>query len=796
MDLRQQLEQALGNGYGIEREMGGGGMSAVFLATDRRLSRKVVIKVLPEHLSGGVALERFGQEILVSAGLQHPHIIPVLSAGDAGGRPFFIMPFVEGESLRQRLERGPLAIRETVAILEDVARALAYAHERGIVHRDLKPDNILISTGGAATLTDFGVAKALGAARAAGPAGTSAALTQDGTALGTPAYMAPEQAAGEPEIDRRADIYALGITAYEMLEGHAPFRNRPPGALIAAQIAETPPPLSRPDVPAPLARLVADCLAKDPAQRPQSAADVLTRLEDPTLWSGETVAMLRARRRRRRGVGAGAAAVVAVVVLAGAVGAYRWNARRTAARDRSIVVLPLVNVSQDTADAYFAAGMTDELTSAIDQVPHLRVASRTAANAFRGKDVTPQEIGRTLDVATLLEGTIRRAGDSIRLDARLVSTRSGLTLWSGVYPARLRDVFAVQDSLTAAIVGALRQQFGGAAAAPASPGQRTQDVGALDLYMRGRYALARRGEASLRQAIDFFAAAIQRDPAYAAAYAGLADAYGLLPLYGTTPADSVVPLGLSAVDRAIAIDSTLGPAYASRANLLMSVWRWQDAERDFRHAIALDPDYPTAHQWYGELLTIVGRVGEGVRELAEARRLDPLSPVIGASYAYSLGTVGDYTRAIDEGRRAVSLDPALAVTHFLLGDVYVDAGRVAEGVEELETANRLQPGLPVVEGLLGYAYATSGRREPARALLEGLTARSDADRAALAIARIYLGLGGLDSALVWLERGADHHDPAFSSETLAARGFDPLRADPRFYAVVRKLHLDPKALGA
>jgi tetratricopeptide (TPR) repeat protein len=257
----------------------------------------------------------------------------------------------------------------------------------------------------------------------------------------------------------------------------------------------------------------------------------------------------------------------------------------------------------------------------------------------------------------------------------------------------------------------------------------------------------------------------------------------------------VVPLGLRAVDRAIAIDSTLGPAYASRANLLVSMWRWEDAERDFRRATALDPDYPTAHQWYGELLTIVGRVGEGVRELGQARRLDPLSPVIAASYASSLATVGDYTRAIDEGRRAVQLDPALAVTHFLLGGVYVSAGRVAEGVEELETANRLQPDLPVVEGLLGYAYAAAGQRDRARMLLDRLQARRDADRAALAIARIHLGLGDLNGALVWLERGARHRDPAFSSETLAASMFDPLRQDPRFAAVVRTLHLDPKALG-
>jgi TolB-like protein/Flp pilus assembly protein TadD len=775
--------------------MDAGGMSRLFLATDRRLNRPVVVKVLPDHLTNEGARERFEQEILVSAGLQHPHIVPVLSAGEAAGRPYFIMPLVEGESLRQRLERGPLSLRETVTILQDVARALAYAHERGIVHRDLKPDNILLSPEGSATLTDFGVAKARGATQQARSRDGPNPATLSGMALGTPAYMAPEQAAGGSEIDRRADIYTLGITAYEMLEGHPPFHDRPAAALIAAQITEPAPALTRKDVPRPLAALVAECLAKDPADRPQSAADVLARFEDPGLWSGEFSAQSPSWARRHRFDIVALGAVLGLAGLLGAgVGVARWNARRIAANRRSIVVLPLVDVSHDTAGAYFAAGMTDQLTGALDQVPDLRVASPTAASVFRGRDVTPQQIGRALDVATLLEGTIERSGDSIRLDVSLVSARSGLDLWSGMYPARLRDVFAVQDSLTAAIVGALRQHFGGAGAAPASAGQRTQDVAALDDYLRGRYALSRRGQASLHQAIDFFNSAVQRDAGYAAAYTGLADAYGLLSLYSAAPADSVIRLGLQAADRAIAIDSTVGPAYASRANLETAMRRWDEAERDFRKAVALDPDYAVAHQWYGELLAVEGRVGEAVRELREARRLDPISPLIAASYGVVLGTVGDYAQAIQEGRRAVGLDPALSVTHLLLGRVHVDAGHLTRALDQLEIANRLQPGIPATEGALGYAYGASWHPVQARKLLADLLMRADPDRVGLAVARVYLGLGNLDSALVWLRRGAEHGDPGFSSQSLASPMFDPVRGDRRFAAVLRTLHLDPKKL--
>jgi serine/threonine-protein kinase len=402
MDLRDALQQKLGTAYAIERELGGGGMSRVFLAQEQALGRPVVVKLLPTDFAAELSIERFKREIALAASLQHPHIVAVLSAGDLDGMPYFVMPYVEGKSLRQRPIQGPLPVGEVVPILRDVARALAFAHDRGVVHRDVKPDNVLLAHG-SAVLTDFGVAKALSDSQLEpAPAGSGAALTRVGTSLGTPDYMAPEQASGG-EVDQRADLYAFGVMAYEILTG----RSLP--QLIAAHIAEAPPalPERRANVPASLAHLVMRCLEKDPAHRPQSAAEIVAALERPSVTSGPVATGATGR----RGAGprwAGIAAAVVVVGLA-VLGAAMIGGRGptpAAASDRSIAVLPFATVGADTANLYFAAGMTEQLTGALADVPGLRVASRTAGLAQGDPAKGPQELGRELGVTTLLEACL------------------------------------------------------------------------------------------------------------------------------------------------------------------------------------------------------------------------------------------------------------------------------------------------------------------------------------------------------------------------------------------------------
>jgi serine/threonine-protein kinase len=799
MELRDALQQTLGDAYTVEHELRAGGMARVFVAHDTALERKVVVKVLSPNLAARVSASRFRREIMFAAGLQHPHIVPVLSAGETDGLPYFIMPFVEGESLRSLVDSsGALPVRKAVTILKDVARALAYAHERGIVHRDVKPDNILLS-GSSAVLADFGVAKAVQSAQETTGTDPDITVTSIGATVGTPAYMAPEQVAADENIDHRADIYAFGVVAYEMLAGAPPFDHRTPQKLMAAHLTEEPPSLTKSGstLPDPLAQLVGACLEKDPDRRPHSAEQLIGVLEDPSVVSGTYESGLRpivqqARRSRRLAPAIGAVAVAAAAVMFFTRGPAP-DAGGDAPPAGSIAVLPLVNVRGDTADAYFADGMTDEITGALNAVTGLRVASRTAAFAFKNRTATTQEIGQTLNVATILEGTIRREGSRLRLNAQLVDTQDGLALWSQTYEREMRDVFAVQDDIAQAIVSALQSHFGSELATTSTTRRGTEDLEAYDLYLRGRFLFEKRGDTSLRQALVHFHDAVARDPEYAEAYTGIADAFAVLPLYGTAPPDSVLPLALAAANRAIELDSTLAEAYASRGSLLGSSWQWEDAQRDFRRAIALDPDYATAHQWYGENLLVNGRVDEAVSSLQRAVQLDPVSPIMTGSYALALGVAGDMDAAVDRARQAVELDP-MPVTRFMLGAVYLYGGRHAEAIETLEAAYAVDASNPTLNGLLGYAFAQAGRTDEARGLLVALESSAGATGGAAAIARIYLGLGSFDEAFEWFGRAADVGDPFFGSESLASTMYDPMRSDPRFAELVRRVGLDVDAL--
>ena len=650
-ELADRLQRAFGDKYVIERELAAGGMSRVFLAEDKQLGRTVVIKVLPPELIADISTERFAREIRLSARLQHPQIVPLLSAGEADGLTYYIMPYVEGEGLRERITReGKLSIRDVVSILRDVAKALAFAHSKNVVHRDIKPENILIS-GDSAVVADFGIAKAIGAARTQSGSDASATLTSVGMTVGTPSYMAPEQAAGDPNTDYRADIYSFGCIAYEMLAGAAPFVRPSVHRVIAAHIGEAPVPISelRPDCPQPLASLIMRCLEKDPARRPQSASELITELDQVNITRSGDIAILFRDRR----IPLAAAAVVVVLALA-AFGLARM--KEGPRKSPAIAVLPFKNLGGDTAASYFGEGLAEDLALTLRKLPGVQVASQTSAQAVQSKGMTVHQIGQALGVGSVLEGSVRRDAGHIHLNATLSDAADGRVIWSDAFDRDARQIFEVQNELAQSIANALSLRLIDAARPSSLRG--TSDVAAYDLYLRGRHEMSQgyHDRRAVPAAVSYFEEAIARDSEYARAYSGYADALSLLPFFNATAFDSVIPLMIPAARRAISLDPNLGEAHASlgRAHGYRNLR--DSAEREYKIAIALDPDYASAEQWLGSLLCSEGRIRECLPHSRRAAELDPFNTSFAQYYANSLVLMGDTVQADSAIQRAIRLD--------------------------------------------------------------------------------------------------------------------------------------------
>jgi eukaryotic-like serine/threonine-protein kinase len=629
-DVRAQLEAALGTSYSFERELGGGGMSRVFVARDESLGRDVVVKVLSPELAASLSAERFTREIKLAAALQEPHIVPLLAAGTtADGLPYYTMPFVRGASLRARLKAGPVPLSEGVGILRNIAQALAYANTHGIVHRDVKPDNVLLSSG-TAVVTDFGIAKAVKASAMHAPGGT---LTSAGTSIGTPAYMAPEQAVGDGNADHRADLYAWGVVAYEVLSGAHPFADcTTPLAMVAAHISDTPVSLGqvKPGIPREITDLVMQCLAKDPSERPKDADEVLARLGDVSTSGSTTVGVKRLR-----------FAVAGVFLLTAAAGTFWARQRGHAGADapsslRSIAVLPLADLSADHSSAYLGDGVAETLINALSKVPGLTVSARTSAFSFRGKENDLKAIGSQLGVAAVLMGSIQRAGDQLRVTARVVRIANDSILWSETFDRPAADIFKVQDEVARAVVSAMQFTL----ASLPGPAERvggTDNPAAYDAYLLGRYYWNLRTTDGMIRATAAFKSAIERDSNYAQAWSGLADAYvlsvpGEYNVPGVTNA-SILPLAEATARRAMSLAPKLGEGYVSLGEVLSKVDREAEALAAFERGITLSPGYATGHQWYGYELLGSPRFAEGVREMEIAHRLDPLAHVITISLA-------------------------------------------------------------------------------------------------------------------------------------------------------------------
>ena len=787
-DARSVLQATLGDAYTLERELGGGGMSRVWLATETALGRQVVVKVISPELREGLSAERFTREVRLAARLQQANIVPLLSAGTSAGAPWYTMPFVSGESLRARLASGtPPSLTERISILRDVARALAYAHGAGVVHRDIKPENVLLSHG-TAVVTDFGIAKALSAARTMEDA-SDATLTQAGGAIGTPAYMAPEQAVGDA-VDHRTDLYAWGVLAYELLSGAHPFgRHTTPQALITAHLTERPAGFKSTDgIPSGLAALVLRCLEKDPGRRPESAAELLAALDQVTTsGSGPTAAA-----PRRHGL-----AIAAALLLAGGLGGWlllKPDAAPPADAQKSLAVLPFESVGGDTTNAYFAEGIGEELTTALAQLPGLRVAGRSSAMRFKGKGASAQEVGTALGVSSVLDGTVRRAGGRVRITAQLTSAKDGLVIWTDGYERESKDVFALQDEISRAIVTALQVRL---AAGPARPAAATgtTNLEAYDLYLRALSLYRRRG-AGLRQAEGLLEEARTKDPGFARAHALLATVLVTQPYHLPVHIGDMLSRAKAAAERAIALDPNLSEGHQALGMTYANALDWEPALREIRQAIALDPTSSEAEYRLGFILYTAGRLEEAIPAFQRAKQYDPLYLLPAAYLGNSLTVMGQLDAGIAESRRAVELDTTVVTGLSLLTSSYYTAGRTAEALATAERLMRMQPS-PVLLASAAFALARSGSPAVTRAQVARLEAMpADAPRRNATLAYLYLGRGDTANALSAMERAAAGDGDLLFTVAPFSEAYDAVRASPRFAAVLRRYNLDVERLTA
>ena len=770
-------------------------MSRVFLAEETALGRTVVVKMLTPALAAGVSADRFAREVKLAARLQHPNIVPLLTAGESSGLPYYTMPYVRGESLRTRMSAGGMTLTDGASVLRDVARALAYAHGEGVVHRDIKPENVLIS-GGVGMVADFGIAKAVSDARTMDGSGSGdTMLTQDGISLGTPSYMSPEQATGDPNIDHRADLYAWGVMAWELLAGAHPFEGRTGiPAMIAAHIAEPAPSLlaRRPEVPKPLADAVMRCLAKDPAQRPSSANELLAAFEGASS-SGVTTAMAppAPTRRARKALAAG------VVVLLAAAGAWTWTHRGAsttrAAAPRSLAVLPFETVGGDTANAYFAEGIADELTTALSHVPELRLAGKRSAARFSGRTSTVQEIGKALNVGSVLEGSVRRADNRVRVSAELTDASDGLVIWSDTYERDAKDVFKVQDDIANAIAGALRVRLAGGATAGAAPARGTSDPVAYDLYLRGLYLFRRRGP-GLVQARELFEQAIARDSGFTRAYAALTATLLTIPYFLPVHMGEMLPPARAAAERALALDDKLADSHVAMGFVYAESFDWPKAEAEYRKAIALDPASAEPLYRLGNMLLVTARANEAIPVLEAVRVRDPLYAVAASYLAWAYAAVGRNDDAIAEGRRALELEPKGLPQLGILSNIYNLAGQHDSAVA---LTRRLLPltDSPSRFGFAAWDLANGGQVAEAQVLrrkIEAVAPGTWGRESGLAYA--WLGLGDTTRALAAMERAASGDGDLFYAsfpELFFSSRMEPLRGNTRLLAVMKRYNLEP-----
>jgi serine/threonine-protein kinase len=732
-----ELTDALAGRYALGREIGHGGMASVFLARDLKHHRDVAIKVFRPEIAAVIGPDRFRREIEVVASLSHPHILPLHDSGEADGLLFYVMPYVKGETLRHRLRRETrLAVDRAVDLTRQVASALEYAHSQGVVHRDIKPENIHLHEG-VAVVADFGIALAA-------KAPSSERLTEIGLSVGTPDYMSPEQALAEREVDARSDVYSLACVLYELLAGEPPFTGPTALSVTAKRLIDPAPDVRRrrSDAPANIGRALSKALAREPGDRFASAA-------------------------------AFAEALMQLTPIMPTV--------------KSVAVLPFLNLSADPENEYFADGITEDIIAQLSKIRALRVISRSSVMRYKSREHSLREIAAKLDATSLVDGSVRRFGDRVRIVAELIDADADQQLWAETYDRQLTDVFAIQSDVALHIADALRAELSVDEATRIRK-EPTQNLQAYQLYLQGRHYLVQFTSEGMRRGIWYFQRAIELDPSYAQAYAGIAFAYAELRETGLVEPARAHARAKEAVDAALRLDSSLSDAHTITGTLKMA-WDfdWDGAEHAFKHALELNPSNADAWDLYGRLCSALGRYDEATMMHRRAQELDPLAHR--SDYTTSLLRAGRYPEALDEGRRALEFDPNYQRLRATYGWALIKNGQHDEGIAELERAVALSPNSSAWMAQLGQAYAEAGQTEKARDILRQLSEMSSTEYVSpYHMAYVLTGLGEYDQAMDWLERAYDERAGAIygikGSFLLAA-----LRTHPRFVALLKKMNL-------
>ena len=788
--------------YRIVEQVGAGGMGVVYRAHDDRLNRDVALKFLPDELNHDEnARALLIREARTASALNHPNICTIYDVGEEAGKSYIVMEFVSGRSLAEQIPEDGLPVEIVIRYGEQIADAMAHAHERGVIHRDLKTPNVIVMPGGRVKVLDFGLAKHMTPGEITLKTQSISTLTSEGAIVGTMHYMAPELFRGEPA-DARSDVWALGVVLYEMANGKRPFRGRTSYELSSMILHDSPPPL-RDNVPLGLRSVIEHCLAKEPAQRYQHASEIRAALEALRTNSAVIPASAiqpsgllpapaagRSRFTRTLLISSAVAALLLITAFVWKLVEVKWRGSPAvgAASIQSLAVLPLENLTGDPKQDYFADGMCDALITELSQIKKLRVISRTSVMQYKDKHESPAQIAQELGVDALVEGSVLRSDDRVRISAELVQPQTGQNLWAHSYERTVTDILALQSDVARDIVTQIQIQL-------TQPEQerlaktRTVVPAAYDAYLQGNYYVAKRTGESVTQAVSDYRQAIQLDPTYAPSYAGLAGALTLAADYKDVPSSQVLPEAEAAAVKALQLDDNLASAHAVLGQIRAYRLEWSGVLDEFKRAIELNPGEANSHHWYALALASAGRSDEAISEMKLAQELDPRSLIINANLSWVYYLAGRNDEAVAQAQKTVAMDPSFAVAHGCLGQAYLAQREYANALQELQQALTLSGNETSFKAELGNAYAVAGKKPEALAILHELLQMSSRQYVSpYSIALVYVGLDQKDEAFRWLDKAYDERSVRLINIAVHPR-FASLHSDPRFAALVRQTGL-------